>query len=1669
MKKFYNFFLFLLCFVSTTIESSTEPIDYDNLEKSQLEAISLIFTNTIPTTSINESIIDTIYGPSGLNIKADDLIKIKQTYCYLEFLTKIEKIKKDPALIQHKKSFENFLQPSPNNRPLMPTQTLVQSPGWKSVEVTNEEILTSSAWQLFLKTMIVSCYDNTADTLKKLNEVNNQLSTYIPNIEVGLYDVNCTRLRLYGESLQLQSIMQNEIRKRYQKQSLDWADTSSAEINSAVTDFKTTDFYNYMYNPQKFASKKNKNPVTPSPIREEIIAYFMLFSIQDTVNKTTEKNNVNSVLNLASSINFIPNFYLQNISDLACMSDFLSLQDLIAQNKYELAHPAPLQPAKKSDNVKIQSITDFKAPDPAAIAEMLKNNDQNKIEKYTSEIDQKIFGMILSTDSMYEISIDKIYGNQGLNLTAKQIDHIKKAYCYLEFLVKMKKIQDNPSLAENDALLQIFLDPSKKDRTLVPTKELAQNKIWKAMKVTQNEIKESNIWQKFLKTMIADIFDQQASFLENITMANNQLFDYIPNIENFYHDPKVIQLRLYIESIQLEALMLQAQQKRYLQECADWKSVNEEALTAVINQFKTTEFYKNTHNSDNSLAQQNTSTAQKNTDEYIGFFMLISIQGDVYKILNKNNAFSFLSNASSLEIAPNFFRYNISDASYIDDYLSLKELIDKNEIVLKQDPGNTQEVVVQGIGKAFKKFGKKTGKAFEKLGNDTNKGLHIAAVGMVESIKEAGNGMTTGMIEFSAGLTYAAFSVAWLFDQSYNPDQEANKVRAKMEKSRALMNGIFTAVFIIVLLPVLAPVILLSPALAVAFVVVALYAMDAYSEELDPYTVGLMMHIFEGIGIVANAMTTGLIEISVSLTYVAFGVAWLFDQSYNPDQEAAKVRADMEQYRGTINVVMGIVLMIIVTVVIALATAGAGVSISTTLMGPMFLMMIAMDIVFGAFSLMAAIAQDMAAILAVKSEHNSIVSLWTFIENNKIAIAQTQKNYLGELYKKHQAAVENQVFGFNYYKNYLNSSINNVHDQIAQALAQQYISMLTPDDYGLRMSDIGSTWGLHTQFTYLYPSQGFLSTTLGRPDFPYAQEIAQAPLASENNTDPAAENNVLVDTQADSQKLWFNQRAVAVVNQSPDKPLDVEIKFRVLYNLKSAYHVGLYLGGKLHDYNSAEYMESLEDTGTIELDAANLAKMFVLKRDEDDKSPTLALYENEGRGWMAKHPVDKKLLNNSEVYHMSANLNKDKLTVSFWPESNIALKWSTTTTVSPCDQRTFGIIFSGAAIEWGVVKPGLSITENSEIRPRSDEISEAQRERNSKAMWKILKNPLFGSMNLASIGNQYLFKGQYIYSRKDASLIYDKEAVVDDMVVFATSSAGEITNVGVSPTPENTSKNPNVIISLITGIIYDKTGKTTGQQENMWELYSQVNGPFPQTLHDSILQAKITYQKQISFVSFGDASLEIINNEALQKSLFIYSSAQTIPVQDLSDQIIMDYLITADIVNDSLGSKTGMAPSTKTQGMVSLITGNLFKKSDGTQINSGYSVLEPYISKHNWLPNSVKQMIESSKNAYYSTLSKQAAQEKNLQDLAAAQNKKSSIASQTISLSSMLKATPPSTNEGASKLTNNLTANSKTAKNSLDSRRDKASEGIEVQVGGLGSTIEDSSGFELGANSGFAF
>lgn len=650
-----------------------------------------------------------------------------------------------------------------------------------------------------------------------------------------------------------------------------------------------------------------------------------------------------------------------------------------------------------------------------------------------------------------------------------------------------------------------------------------------------------------------------------------------------------------------------------------------------------------------------------------------------------------------------------------------------------------------------------------------------------------------------------------------------------------------------------------------------------------------------------------------------------------------------------------------------------------------------LNVAFSTFGIISGINGDALNELQEHQQTQQIINMWEFINDNKIGIVQSQSSYLKELQQKQQATLGNQLLALAFIKNITYSNINNFSQQISQALSKQLIPMLTPDANYMISANIGYTWGIQSNYLDLYPTQGFSTVTTGRTDFPFAQEVAQAPYAANDSTSSSTQSSTLDDAKG-PHKFWFNQKVTALdktdatgADKKPLDPLTVAIDLQLIYMIDGAFYTGIYLGGDYHDYTSSAYLADLTKNKDFDLDAAHLAKMVVLFRTSSTDPLQIGVYEHEGKDWIIQQALpDPMQLTAHHTYHINTNLNETTLTITVSIDNDTTNTWTQTVNVTALDnQRTYGIIASGAAVQWNQISPVPTVTVNTQARPPlpSTQIPEIEREQQSKKSMAQAVTPAFGSMKLTAISKQAILLGQYLYTTKDTNL-NKTTATPLDYVVFATNQNGVINDIGVIPSSSNIT-NDTVVVSVITGNAYDKTGNIVSHSGNLWTTYQAQFGPFEDIITTYITKAQQQLFASLEKISFGAFNLDIVSDTALQNGQFIYTCTQTITATDTTGKPILDYLVCAEINGTNLGGSIGMPPtSPNAQGLVSLVTGNLYAKTTTvtagtapTPINEGYSELYAYENQFGNIDPELVTTIQNATTAYnaYLTAQQQAA------------------------------------------------------------------------------------------------
>ncbi len=638
--------------------------------------------------------------------------------------------------------------------------------------------------------------------------------------------------------------------------------------------------------------------------------------------------------------------------------------------------------------------------------------------------------------------------------------------------------------------------------------------------------------------------------------------------------------------------------------------------------------------------------------------------------------------------------------------------------------------------------------------------------------------------------------------------------------------------------------------------------------------------------------------------------------------------------------------------------------------------MTALNAVFGITGLVSGINTDAQNILTEQKQMQQLENTWETINNNKLTVMQQQGACLKELEEQQLATTLNQMLSLQLFKDSIYKNINATEQSIAASLATVYQQLLTPNTSNKSLlANIGTPWGINTPYLNLFPSEGFFSVTMGRPAFPFAQEVAQCPYL---NTDfnPTAKNP--------APKNWYEQKIIALDSpdiKNPTDPLTVSINMQILYALDAPLYVGLYLGGKFYDYTSPTYLAQITAQKMIDIDTADLAKMVVLYKASANEPLQIGIYEQAGLGWILQEALPASMLTAPppNTYNLSATLHEDELTVTLGinndPSTIITIPTQVVTPLA--NQRTYGIISSGAAIQWGQTTPTIPLTNDSLIMTQAqaaatkDNIqwpstNEITREQQAKIMLQKSFNPTFGNFTLTPLSLRDLILGRYVYTTTNTALNKLASQNGTDYVIFATNSSGSIiSDIGIAPTAAN---NPNdlVLVSLVTGNTYDQKGNIISFVTNALGTYQTAFGPIDTTSATAITAAQAAINKALASITFGSFDLDSISPTALQNNQYIYSCEQTIfgPKPAIVDYLIFTQL---DATNNPI--VCGMPPNaTNATALISLVTGNVYTKN--TPIVSGKSPkpvvtgLYGYLSRINGLNTNDTTTITTAQKAW---------------------------------------------------------------------------------------------------------
>jgi len=687
-----------------------------------------------------------------------------------------------------------------------------------------------------------------------------------------------------------------------------------------------------------------------------------------------------------------------------------------------------------------------------------------------------------------------------------------------------------------------------------------------------------------------------------------------------------------------------------------------------------------------------------------------------------------------------------------------------------------------------------------------------------------------------------------------------------------------------------------------------------------------------------SILTRLFIDASTAAAFVGAGIGWIFDQDVNPFQAAQEARDTLSANERTINAA--------ITTALLLATIPLTGGSSAWVVLPMIAMTVGPQII----QIVTAVQEDELKQFEKDEQHAFVETFSTFIGKSELIFQQQQLEITNELQLRYQAELSNEERNVGFYENFMNKNFEALKEQMSFLLENWWSQLLTPDSYGLAYADVGSAFGIQTGVYDLNPSQGFPVYNAGRASF--SQEVAVMPEVVSQGDD-----NSLLNKKTMS-KNWFNQKETIPLSKSVN---EIEIRFKPIY-LLNTFYIGIYCGGK--ELNIAALTDK-NKSPDLDLDLDHLAKMAVLKRETINKPITINAYEHEGKGWL-KETVPVNNFSMNSWYYLNVRLNGTTLQIKFWSEdapSNVATQ-SYSVTALP-SQKTIGVISSGAAIEYQFIKPIITVKPIPELRPANgyckslptaclspdDQnitkiITEIAREAEARKLLSYKLTPTVGQFNPKAVTKDQILKGHFIYNTQATHLKNSTNTTINDYIVMGTIKANlsGVSDIGKYPLKDDD------VVSLVTQKAFNNDGSDSGiRVTDAFVNYTKAF-PLPDSLMSTIQNLQQNYTAQNMKVTFAPFTLQPASKKAIESYHYIY----TMPLTDTSGQqlkdtkgnTLLDYLVFVVVAGTSLDpnyqpglSFTDMESDTnKTYGLLSLVTLNLYGKSNKTPISNGYEI-----------------------------------------------------------------------------------------------------------------------------------
>lgn len=1577
------------------------------------KSIDVFASLQMPLTSITDSFtlgifkeIDNTFGPKGLNLEPIQIQHAKNCYLYLIFTTKLQAANTKPQFKQYQTAFMPFFEDNGTSTPHLPTTELLQSADWQSVIISSQDIQNSLVWQLYCKAMVCDIYAYFSTALKVLDNAEQQEFNYLPHFETSYYNQDYTNLRNLNAITRTKLILEQHACQYYLSQIPAWqklphvyATTApnTKTLESAIVDFRHSPFYQMSHNlaaltGNNSASVTPSSPTNPksvsladlmqapkmtSPLKEFIFCYFMLYEMYGHISSSITTGNLAGSINTLATSTLSPNIMPYNTEDFVLLNALLAQKSKSEGTHTSSIHPSPqtfvpedlrkpeamLNPSRDSDQAYMKRTLATATQTPTtqpevkaqwfwdAIAHWVSHAADSVAHAFTSAADDVAH---TAEDVVHDVKTAYSDVKNGVEQAADAVAHIAIAAgtgiagvaCDVAFFVPGATAEADKLTKESQ---QNFEESATSlDNSINDFKNALESGIDAYAEIEGNLV-GFIIQDKAIGNDISSVISSTAGAI--VTLAANMASSMGNTVIGFV----VTEADLATIAGKLVPLIASSVEAVFSGKTNDFLQAWHSTLNTVV-LCATTAYTMGMKYTQSTLAavmqsigavMNSITTLFIDLSREITFIFMTAADATIGGIVDAVTGQTY--DPIAYGDAAKSLVYNKLNAhrQVINMSMGVVLCVVADPLITFFTAGSGTaaepelDAAIMGAAEAAAETATET--AGEAASEATDAAANTATSTSSSSSSttaDAGNSTADQGTDADSAAKSNAKDVAK--DTAKDAAKQGPKSAAKqMPKElqeaaeRAAMKARSGAKSLGERISQAAEEKINSIAKSLRNLT---KSSDQIADETEEQAATARTAANEAKAAMKNAAKALRDAVAkgdqAEIDQAETDLANAAKNSKSAEAEAKEAEAAAKEAKGNTNASK-------------LKKAGNVAKGGASMMGAM------MNCVFNLTMVISAYNQDSQNILQQEQQEQTLQNLWTANTQSKLSNTQTALAVLEETSAKQQAAIGNNTLGLALYQNYTYAYLNQYRQNILTALAPVYIEQLLPDSTTqLLPADIGTQWGIVSNILNLYPSESFYTTTTGRLDFPFAQEIAQAPqIASQQG-------------KTTINKEWYNQRCIAVDRVSatgkpnlPEDPLHVSLDLQILYTLDSEFYTGIYMGGHFHDYASPTFLASLLNTtpnnistafgqlqqalsaGTsttqylnpsvIDLNETDLAKMVVLYRSSATDTLKIGVYEALGSPeWILQQelPVSAQLTA-QHTYHLDATLQGDSLQISLLIDDNTTPIFTKTVTVTKItNQRMYGIISSGAAITWNQKLPAVSLTTNSTARPPTTQISEIDRDKQARVNQADGMNPSFGSWKLTPLSKQAILCNQYVYAstKTDLQVIDPKNS--SDFLIFATNNNGTISNFGKAPNSIKDSAT-NVLVSLITNHVFDSAGNVIKIVPNCWPTYqSSSYGPLSAKLSSYITSEQQNIQTILSKITFGQFTLNIINPAALAAGTYIYTSLQTIQENNAP---VTDYLICTTLpASGSTDIQLGLPPTApNAQALLSLVTGKLYPKT----------------------------------------------------------------------------------------------------------------------------------------------